>query len=289
MSILPAAIAEEFQRITGVAIQKVQYVGGGDINEARLIRTSNRTFFIKMNQSPAAAAMLSTEKLGLELLRKTKTINIPQIVGLGHTETYSLLILEYIPPSSPDSIFWELLGHQLANLHQVSATSYGLDFDNFIGLLPQSNQKQQQWIDFYRTERLSPQIKLAFQKGLLNHSHLKQFEALLNKLGQFIPPSIPALVHGDLWSGNFLVGPKSEPYLIDPAPYFGNREVDLAMTKLFGGFSPTFYAAYSEVFPLEAAFEERVPLYQLYYLLVHLNLFGSSYFPSIKTILNRYN
>lgn len=285
---MPVAVAEEFQRITGATIQKVQYVGGGDINEAILIHSSDRAFFLKMNNSPDAASMLSTESLGLKLIQKTGVINIPQIIGLGQAGSYTLLILEYIPPSRPDSTFWELFGQQLANLHRLSATNYGLDFDNYIGLLAQSNRKQTHWIDFYRSERLNPQIQLAFQKGLLKQNHLKQFDTLLNKLEQLLPSSIPALIHGDLWSGNFLVSSKSEPYLIDPAPYYGNREVDLAMTKLFGGFAPFFYAAYSEAFPLESKFEERAPIYQMYYLLVHLNLFGSSYFPSINIILNRY-
>ena len=168
----------------------------------------------------------------------------------------------------------------------MSAVSFGLDHDNYIGSLAQSNKKHADWISFFMEERIRPQLKLAMDKKLIDEGTVKQFDKLFDHFDRLIPKEKPALLHGDLWNGNFLVSDSSRAALIDPAVYFGHREMDLAMTTLFGGFDSEFYRAYDEVFPLEKGFEKRVDIHNLYPLLVHVNLFGGGYVRQVKAVLN---
>jgi fructosamine-3-kinase len=174
----------------------------------------------------------------------------------------------------------------LAKLHEVKSDQYGLDHDNYIGSLAQSNTKHPDWKSFFITERIQPQLKLAMEKGLIDMEMIKQFESFFDHFDDLIPEEPPALLHGDLWNGNYLVSNSGKAALIDPAVYFGHREMDLAMTKLFGGFDAEFYQAYNEKFPLKKGWEKRIPIHNLYPLLVHVNLFGSGYVSQIKLILN---
>ncbi|KAA3634093.1 MAG: hypothetical protein DWQ02_11975 [Bacteroidetes bacterium] len=287
MNLFPA-IKNAIEAALGTSVEKVSPISGGDINIARLIETPKGNFFVKINDSPQSAKMLKTEASGLRLLAQSGVIGIPEVIAQGTTSGTAWLVLEYIAPGAPSKVFWEDFGRSLATLHKQTSDHFGLDHDNFIGSLPQSNTPKPDTITFLIEERLRPQLKLAIQSGQLNNQDLQNFESLFNKLPQLIPDELPALLHGDLWSGNFLCSNTGKPILIDPAISFAHREMDLAMSRLFGGFSGRFYDAYAETFPTEPGLEDRLGIYQLYYLLVHVNLFGRGYVGQVRTVLSRY-
>ncbi len=280
---------EHIAQALGSPISKVNTVSGGDISKAYCIHTSTQRFFLKVNESGFALKMFLAEKKGLEDINGTKTIKAPEVIHCGQHKSGSYLLLEFIESKNPTSREFEAFGHQLADLHAFAVgDSFGWTQDNYIGSLPQSNKNHPDWTLFYVHERLLPQLKMAKEKGLLASSEIPTESNLLKGCHQFFPIVKPALLHGDLWSGNYLISAQGIPYLIDPALYFGHHEVDMAMTQLFGGFSPSFYAAYAERIPAETLQKERRDIYQLYYLLVHLNLFGRTYYPSVKKLLKTY-
>ncbi len=287
MNLFPA-IKQAIEAALGTSVEKVSPISGGDINIARLIETPKGNFFVKINDSPQSAKMLETEASGLRLLAKSGVIGIPEVIAQGTTSGTAWLVLEYIPSGSPSKVFWEDFGRSLAALHQQTSEHFGLDHDNFIGSLPQSNTPKPDTIIFLIEERLRPQLKLALQAGQLKSQDAQNFEVLFKNLPQLIPDEPPALLHGDLWSGNYLCSNAGKPILIDPAVSFAHREMDLAMSRLFGGFSGRFYDAYFEAFPTEPGLEGRLGIYQLYYLLVHVNLFGRGYVGQVRTVLSRY-
>ena len=289
MSGMPDTVQKAIEQILGQKINAITQISGGDINEARLLQTAKGFFFTKINSSSFAYEMFETEIQGLETLRKSNTIKIPNILGIGKADQTAFLILEYIEPHATSPKFWKNFGSQLADLHQTTQVSFGLNHNNFIGTLPQSNNAHSSWDEFYINERLMPQLNLAIKKNLLSHSTLQDFELLFKKLNQICPNEPPALIHGDLWNGNFICGKNEIPVLIDPSISFGHCEMDLAMTKLFGGFDQTFYEAYQNCYPLKPNFEDRMEVYQLYYLLVHLNLFGKGYLPSVINVLRKFS
>jgi protein-ribulosamine 3-kinase len=288
LSNLPRAIGQQCHEILNTEILAVQHIGGGDINQARLIQTSKGNFFIKMNTSPNAARMFETEAKGLDLLKRTGALRTPGIIASGHTEDGAFLLLEFIETGYRAARFWEHFGAGLAALHRHTAVQYGLDHHNFIGSLPQSNNRHHTWPEFYMHERLQPQLFLALQSSRLKNADARNFDKLYKKLPELCPFESPALTHGDLWSGNFMVSADSQPVLIDPAVSYAHREMDLAMSRLFGGFDRPFYRSYEEAFPLAPGFEQRLPVYQLYYLMVHVNLFGGSYVSSVRSILKQF-
>ena len=196
--------------------------------------------------------------------------------------------MEYISSKRAEPADMRRFGEELAAMHQIHTDSFGLSSNNFIGSLPQRNQKHSNWTDFYLLERLLPQLKLARDQGALSRNDIPSEDVVWHKLAQLFPEVKPSLLHGDLWSGNYLISTTSVPYLIDPATYYGHYEVDLAMSKLFGGFSTAFYESHQEHLPTEREFEARTDIYQLYYLLVHLNLFGASYYSTVSGIIKRY-
>jgi fructosamine-3-kinase len=196
--------------------------------------------------------------------------------------------MEYIPSRSARPEDLARLGEQLAALHQCTADTFGWEHDNFIGSLPQPNRSRPDWPSFYARERLWPQLRMARRAGLLTIAETPELPAIEAVCRDLLPTARPALLHGDLWGGNYLIAHTGDPVLIDPATYYGHGEVDLAMSRLFGGFGPSFYAAYEAVRPTPAGGEDRNELYQLYYLLVHLNLFGSSYYSGVNRILRRW-
>ena len=286
---ISSAFKEHIAQALGSPISKVNTVSGGDISKAYCIHTSTQRFFLKVNESAFALKMFLAEKKGLEDINGTKTIKAPEVIHCGQHESGSYLLLEFIESKNPTSREFEAFGHQLADLHAFAVgDSFGWTQDNFIGSLPQSNKNHPDWTLFYVHERLLPQLKMAKEKGLLDSSEIPTESNLVQGCRQFFPKVKPALLHGDLWSGNYLISAQGIPYLIDPALYFGHHEIDMAMTQLFGGFSPSFYAAYAERIPAETLHKERREIYQLYYLLVHLNLFGRTYYPSVKHLLKTY-
>lgn len=232
--------------------------------------------------------MFEAEKLGLQAIGGTGTVSTPAVYYCGPLLNDACLVLEYIEPGTASPKAMALLGAQLATLHQQSNESFGWRSDNFIGSLPQSNQEHNDWPVFYTRERLLPQLQLAVEAALLNSGDIPATEDIIRVLEGCCGDIQPSLVHGDLWGGNFLVDTNDTPFLIDPAVYFGHGEVDLAMSRLFGGFQTVFYETYRETWKKDGGEKQREELYQLYYLLVHLNLFGSSYKQAVTRILKRY-
>jgi len=264
------------------------FAGGGCINQGGKLKTTIGSFFLKWNDDKKFPGMFEAESKGLQLLHRQNAIRIPKVIGHGKHEGYQFLLLEFIEQKSRSKNFWEQCGQNLASLHQRSADLFGLDHANYIGSLRQFNNTNSNWINFFIEQRLEVQVNLAVNNGVAPAEWTKKFEALYAKLPSVITVEKPALVHGDLWSGNLITDDKGEPCLIDPAVYFGNREADLAMTRLFGGFSEEFYSAYEQSFPLPQGSEKRVDLYNLYPLLVHVNLFGGSYVHSVEGILRAF-
>lgn len=272
-------------------------LAGGDINEAYAVTlASGRELFVKTRRAPPAG-MYEAEAAGLEWLRAGASgLAIPEVVAVGA----EYLALELWPPpkEAPGAAYDEALGRGLAALHASlsvgalvespaeSPMQFGLDTDNYIADLPQPNPPSPDWVTFYRDRRLRPFVQAA--AATLGNATLRDFERLYARLPELVgDPEPPARLHGDLWGGNQLPGPSGRPGLIDPAAYAGHREVDLAMMRLFGGFSARVFAAYQEASPLQPGHDERVPLYQLYPLLVHVRLFGGGYVGSVRRALAR--
>jgi len=225
-------------------------------------------------------------------LAKTGTLRVPQVVAAGMlSDSEACLILEAILPGPPQTDFWERLGQGLAALHrQATAGNFGWSSDNYIGSNRQPNSAHASWVEFFAVQRLGFQLQLARTHARGSRELFKLGEQLIAKLDKRLGPcdERPSLLHGDLWSGNYLVASDGAPVLIDPACYFGLREADLAMPLLFGGFPQRFFDAYDASWPLAAGWRERVEIYKLYHLLNHLNLFGSGYLDSCLEILRRF-
>ena len=199
-----------------------------------------------------------------------------------------ILTLEWIEEGNRNDEFWKTFGQQLASLHQISTEEFGLKEDNYMGSVPQINRQEKNWVLFFRANRLEPLVKLCVNKTLLQPKHQEQFEILYQRLLQIFDNEKPALIHGDLWSGNYMCDKKGMPVLIDPAVYFGHRSVDLAMTTLFGGFHKSFYQVYHHYFPLPENYREQWNACNLYPLLIHLYLFGKSYLSKIEQTLDQF-
>ena len=271
-----------------VNILNASPIGGGSINNAMKMETSAGNFFLKWNDAKRFPGMFEAETKGLALLKSAKAIPVPDVIGIEEGEKFSFIVLEFIEPGKRQKKFWQSFGTSLARLHQNTSDSFGLDHDNYIGSLKQSNAQKKSWAEFFISERLEKQIELARNSGALNSSTVQGFNSLCKQLSEIIPAEPPALLHGDLWNGNFMTGADGSAWLIDPAVYYGHREMDLAMTKLFGGFSNEFYDTYAETFSLQKGFDERVDIHNLYPLLVHVNLFGGGYLQEVKNILRKF-
>jgi fructosamine-3-kinase len=279
------------ERALGGTIRDARSVSGGDINDAyRVTLGDGRVIFVKANDR-ADSAMFPAEARGLTWLAEGRALRIPAVLCVSEVGAeHPFLALEYLASAPRVRDFDERLGRGLALLHRSGAPAFGLHFDNFIGRLPQSNSTRGTWAEFYREERLLPQLELARKARRATARMERGFERLLGRLDELVgPDEPPARLHGDLWGGNLHVDERGEPCLIDPAPYGGHREVDLAMMRLFGGFSSRTFAAYAEAHPLADGHEDRVELYQLYFLMVHVNLFGGSYAASVESALGRYS
>ncbi len=280
-----SALRQALERALGSAVRALSAVGGGDINDAYAATLHDgRKVFVK-TRAHAHAEMYVREAEGLAWLRAAGALRVPEVLAANET----LLALEWIEPGTRRAGFDEALGRGLAALHGTGAPRFGLEHDNFIGSLPQANAPLARWSEFYRVRRLEPLVARAHARKLLDARITDAFERLYARLDALVgPDEPPARLHGDLWSGNVHTDQGGAPVLIDPAVYGGHREVDLAMLALFGAPSQRMFAAYDEVYPRAAHCAERVALYQLYPLLVHVNLFGAAYVAQLSRALGRY-
>ena len=265
---------------------RVTTLSGGCINSSALVETPEGRFFIKWN-SLDKQDMFYKEALGLDLLSAHSNFIIPKVLLQGTEANLSFLLLEYIEPSHSSHEFWENYGIELVKLHKVTAKNFGLEFDNYIGALYQSNRQKSNWIDFFISERIKPQLHLALESGKISTSHIRSFNLFFNKLDELLIPEPPALIHGDLWNANHL-NSQNKPVLIDPACYYAHREIEVAFTQLFGGFESVFYKSYMNNYPLEKGYQERFDIYNIYPLMVHVNLFDVSFFSEAFATVNCY-
>jgi|AntRauTorcE11898_2_1112593.scaffolds.fasta_scaffold11459_3 fructosamine-3-kinase len=287
---IPESLNEQVEELLNQAVKNIRPISGGSINQAAKITTGdNQTFFLKWNAS-AASDMFPKEEKGLSLLYSAKSgLLVPEIIGSGSTrENIDFLVIEFIPQGSANTDSAQQFGRRLAALHKNTADHYGLEHDNYIGKLPQSNTQHGNWTEFFVEERLQPQLRAAIKNGKFSSSITKNFEQLYNQLPDSLADEPPSLLHGDLWGGNYFYDDKGKPVIFDPAVYYGNREIEIAFTHLFGGFSSGFYEAYKQAFPMQPNFNERKDIYNLYPLLVHTNLFGGSYARQVKKIVKRF-
>jgi len=288
LTAIPAEITKSIGEETNLRITEFSFSGGGCINQGGKLTTTTGSFFLKWNDALKFPGMFEGEAKGLAILKEPNVIRVPRVVHVGQTRSHQYILMEFIDAGRKKIDYWEKLGHSLAALHKISNRAFGLDHNNYIGSLRQDNNQHPRWPDFFIEQRLEAQLKMAVHKKLADSSLVKQFENVYKKLKDIFPTEKPALLHGDLWSGNLITDERGEPCLIDPAVYYGHREAELAFTQLFGGFDPRFYHAYEEAFPLQPGFSQRADLYNLYPLLVHANLFGQSYIAQIKNVLRRY-
>jgi protein-ribulosamine 3-kinase len=259
------------------AIESRATVGGGCINESHVVRGHGRAFFVKLN-SPEREAMFSAEADGLCEIAGTNTVRVPNPVCHGAGPSASWIVLEHLDLRGADNPCMRALGKNLARLHRVTAGRHGWHRDNTLGATPQINTPADDWVAFWRERRLGFQLRLAAANGHGGRG-LEGGERLIEKLAAFFKgyDPAPSLLHGDLWSGNAAMAAGGEPVIYDPAVYYGDREADLAMTELFGGFPPAFYDAYRSEYPVDPGYDTRRHLYNLYHVLNHLNLFGGGY------------
>lgn len=269
-----------------VTIKSYQMVAGGNINNAVKLETDLGDFFLKWNET-AEEDFFKREAEGLTMLGATKTVKTPKVLGEGKAQHKPFLLLQYLQPYPASGHYWTVLGSSLAALHRHTHDRFGLGNNNYIGSLIQKNDYEKDWITFFIENRLEVQLGLAFYNGLITNEFMVKFRRIYAVLPGAIPIEPPALLHGDLWSGN-IVASRKGPIFIDPAIYFGHREMDLAFTLLFGYFEKRFYQSYNEAFPLDPGFENRADLYNLYPLLVHTNLFGTSYLAGVERTLRKY-
>jgi fructosamine-3-kinase len=281
---LPAPVVE-WSRAGGHGdVQSASPIGGGCIHTAlRLTTASGATFFLKSNPD-VPADMFPTEAEGLRTLASAAGPRVPEPLLWGA----DFLLLEDLEPGRPAAGFWERLGRELAGLHGHTSRRFGFDHDNYLGLTPQPNPWSDDGARFFAEHRLRFQARRADAAGLLEPDDLHAIDSLCDRLDRLVPAQPASLLHGDLWSGNVMPGPGGEPCLVDPACHYGWAEAELGMTELFGGFPDSFYGAYQECRPLEPGWRQRLPIYNLYHLLNHLNLFGRSYLGPARSVLHRF-
>ncbi|HLV91809.1 MAG TPA: fructosamine kinase family protein [Aequorivita sp.] len=260
-------------------------LAGGDINEVFHLKCIEGEFVVKINSASRFPKMFVAEAKGLKLLEDSNSFRIPKQLAVGNMESDAYLLLEHIASGQIKDDFWKKFANNLVKLHKTSQPLFGLDYNNYIGSLPQQNQLCDKASEFYISQRLEPQFRLAYSNGF----KFEDLSSFYKNISEEIPEEAPSLIHGDLWGGNYMVSNEGEAVLIDPAVAFAPREMDIAMMKLFGGFTEEIFIHYNSLFPLVEDWEKRIKLWQLYYLLVHLNIFGAGYLSQVKSIISKYS
>jgi len=280
-------IAEHIRDSSGEAfsVRQQQMVGGGCINSAYRVADGERSYFVKLN-SASGLDMFEAEAEGLHEMASSGTIKVPEPLATGLADGQSFIVMENLTLGGAGSA--ERLGRELAAMHRSTHPRFGWHRDNTIGSTPQYNRECGDWISFWREQRLGAQLAMAATKGH-GGTLQREGERLLAELPAFFTgySPVPSLLHGDLWSGNYAYCQDGTPVIFDPAVYYGDREADIAMTELFGGFGGDFYAAYNEAWPLDAGYAVRKTLYNLYHILNHLNLFGGGYGHQAEGMMKR--
>jgi fructosamine-3-kinase len=262
-------------------------VSGGDINACYRLVDAQRSFFVKLNDADRLA-MFEAEAAALNEIHATQTVRVPHPVTSGIAGKHAFLVLEYLDLHNHGNA--AAFGHQLAAMHRTTKTTFGWQRDNTLGSTPQPNPATSDWVEFLREQRLGHQLRLAAVNGYSGALQTAG-EKLLGQLDAFFGTYLPqpSLLHGDLWGGNHAYLADGSPLIFDPATYYGDRECELAMSELFGGFAPDFYAAYREAWPLDPGYKTRKTLYNLYHILNHANLFGGGYAAQALLMIGRLN
>jgi fructosamine-3-kinase len=270
-------IADSIARVTNTpfTITNSRSISGGCINQGYRISNDDRSYFVKLNQA-SQVEMFVAEALGLQQMAATQTITVPQPICWGVADSSSYIVLQWLDLSGGNNQAWHKMGFQLAEMHRLGTSQqFGWDINNTIGSTPQINTWNNNWADFFAEQRIGYQLQLAKRRGG-NFPDTQKVVERVREILQDRQPEI-SLVHGDLWSGNGAITNKGEPVILDPATYYGDREVDIAMTELFGGFPAAFYQGYNQAWQLDRGYPQRKNLYNLYHILNHFNLFGGGY------------
>lgn len=293
----PQQPQEQFQFVEEIIAQHIPMAGkiedfeffyGGNFNLAGRIKTAEGDLFIKWN-SGEHHGLFESEAKNLQLLGESKSISVPKVYAWGQHAEKEFLVMECIQSAEKSEEYYADLGRQVAQLHRNSSEKgFGLDYDNFTGASPQKNTWIKDGITFFIENRLMFQMEKALYDRKIQTPLANKFERFFKEIPSIIPHESSALLHGDLWTGNTMVNERGLATVVDPTSYYGFREAEIAFTTMFGGFEETFYHAYHEQFPLEKGFHARIPYYNLYPLLVHVNLFGEGYLPTIETILKPF-
>jgi fructosamine-3-kinase len=289
-------------------VEDYALVTGGNINTAVCLQTAGGNYFLKFREMDDAD-VFEKEAMGLQLLQSAIRediisdfendigvfgvigdghLRIPHVYGYGHTQGYGYLLLQFVESQMPSRYYWRNLGAGLAKLHAHQGPSSGLRHHNYLGTLLQTNDQEESWPVFWARQRVIPMAGKALLDDLIPLELFKRIEQLCDLLPEVLPQEGRSLLHGDLWNGNIMPNKQGKPTIFDPSVYYGHREVDLAMTRLFGGFPTNFYEAYQEAAPLEPGWTERMEIYTLYPLLVHVNLFGAAYVAGVEKVLVRF-
>jgi len=268
----------------GIAVSGYEPVHGGDINRCYCLYAGNHKYFLKINDALQYPGMFEKEAAGLDALKNNFSLVVPAVIKHGNIHQQQYLLLQWIERAKASTNSMQSFGAALATMHKKQQPYFGWALNNYIGSLPQDNTRHDEWPSFYRACRIMPLVQLLFSRGAFSQQDIKAAENFCKTTGRLFPDEPPSLLHGDLWSGNFMVSSDGAA-IYDPAVYHGHREMDIGMTQLFGGFDQRFYDGYNEVYPLEKNWQQRLPLTQLYPLLVHAVLFGGHYISSVRAII----
>lgn len=272
-----------------ISITSFHNISGGCINDCYHIQTTEKEFFLKVNDAATYPGMFAAEVKGLTLLENACPGFTPEVILQYEEANTQYLILAYHTSKRREKNYWQRFANNLALVHQNANNYFGLDHTNYIGALPQINTPTESWIDFFMQHRITHLLSQVIDKGLLEKSITKKFDSLFSKLDSIFPKEKPALLHGDLWGGNHITGNDGFGKIIDPAVYYGHREMDIAMMQLFGGFDTDVFAFYNDIFPLATGWQQRMDICNLYPLLVHVLLFGGSYAQQVRYIVKNFS
>jgi len=269
-------------------VQRYEQVYGGDINLSYCLYSPTGKYFLKVNDKNKYPLMFEREANGLDKLREYCTLKIPQVIKQGSCNDRQYLLLEWLEKGSPKKDMWKNFGNGLAMMHKQPQQYFGSNEDNYIGSLNQNNDQHDEWHSFYTECRIKPLVKKLFDAGDFSATDIRDADLFCNNLKTIFPSEPPSLLHGDLWAGNYMIISSGHATIFDPAVYCGHREMDIGMTKLFGGFDQRFYDAYNETYPLEKEWRKRLPITQLYPLLVHAVLFDGHYISEVKHVFSTF-